>query len=260
MIKLNEVLKEVKTWTREVGKIQKEKSRESNFAIEKKSSQIDLVTEVDNLSEEMLIERIERNYPEHSILGEEGGSVNKKSKYTWIIDPIDGTNNYANGYPLYCISIALQYKDKTVLGVVYLPEMGDVFSAIKGEGAYLNNNKIHVSDCNSLDDSLVVTGFPYDKHTSKIDNIKHFNEIIFKVRGVRRSGSAAFDLCNIAAGRLDGLWEFKLKPWDIAAGKLFVEEAGGKVIEKTIEGAPLIVAGNKTICNELYNVLHNIDV
>jgi myo-inositol-1(or 4)-monophosphatase len=260
MINLKEVLSEVKKWAREVGEFQSMKSRENDFGIETKSSEIDLVTEVDNRSEEMIIEKIEKNFSEHSILGEEGGSVDKESEYTWIIDPIDGTNNYANGYPLYCVSIALEHKGEIVLGVVYLPKLDEMFSAVKESGAYLNGEEITVSKCKKLGNTLVSTGFPYDKVSAKIDNIKHFNKILMEVRGVRRSGTAAFDLCNVAAGRIDGLWEFKLKPWDIAAGKLFVREAGGKVIEKNIDNVPLIVAGNENICNQLAEMIDNIKI
>ena len=260
MINLNELINEVKIWAREVGSLQYKRNRKDDLQINKKSSNVDLVTEVDSLSEKLIIEKINNNFPEHSILAEEGGSVKKDSPYTWIVDPLDGTNNYANGYPLYCVSIALQYKDEIVLGVVFVPELDQMFWAIKDNDAYLNDEKIEVSEKNNLDQCLLATGFPYDKLTSKYDNMDHFKKLIMEARGVRRSGSAAFDLCNVATGRIDGFWEFKLNPWDIAAAKLIIKEAGGKVIETSWDGNHLIVAGNKIICDKIFSSLKEVNI
>jgi len=259
-IKLENILEKVKKWAKEIGKLQYEKSRESSFSINKKTSNVDLVTEIDKLSEKKIIEKINNNFPGHSILAEEGGSVTKESPYTWIIDPLDGTNNYANGYPMYCVSIALEYKKEIVLGVVFVPELDQLFWATKDNGSYLNGKRLKVSQKDDLDQALLATGFPYDKLTSKYNNMDHFHKMVMKARGIRRSGSAAFDLSSVAAGSLDGFWEFKLKPWDIAAAKLFIKEAGGKVIEETWEGAPLIVAGNPKICDQIYKTLKKVKI
>ncbi|MGM0437041.1 MAG: inositol monophosphatase family protein [Bacillota bacterium] len=259
-VNLEETLIKVKNWAKEIGNFQYEKSKESNFAINKKSSNVDLVTEIDKLSEKKIIKKIESKFPDHSILAEEGGSVSKDSPYTWIIDPLDGTNNYANGYPLYCVSIALEYKNGIVLGVVFVPELDQLFWAIKDNGAYLNGKRLKVSKKDALDQSLLATGFPYDKLTSKYNNMAHFQKMVMKARGIRRSGSAAFDLSSVAVGSIDGFWEFKLKPWDVAAAKIFIKEAGGKVVEENWDGVSLIVAGNPKICDEIYKTLKNVEI
>ena len=259
-LNLEKTLNKVKKWAREIGDLQYNRAKDSNLAVNKKTSNVDLVTEIDELSEKKIIRKIKNSFPNHSILAEEGGSVTKKSPYTWIIDPLDGTNNYANGYPIYCVSIALEYNDEIVLGVVFLPELDQLFWAVKDSGAYLNGKKLQVAQKNKLDQSLLATGFPYDKLTSKYNNLAHFQKMIMKSRGIRRSGSAAFDLSSVAAGSIDGCWEFKLKPWDIAAAKIFIKEAGGKVIEETWGDAPLIVAGNPKICDEIYKTLEKVKV
>ncbi len=254
------MINEAKLWVKEVGKKQLEGAREGNFNIEKKTSKVDLVTAIDNLSEQLIIDKIEKNYPEHSILAEEQGAKYKDSDYKWIIDPLDGTNNYANGYPFYGISIAIQYRQKIKAGLVYMPYLNEIFYAVKNKGAYLNDKKLNVSNCNKVEDALLATGFPYDKLTSRINNLNHFKTMVMKARGIRRSGSAAYDLANVAAGRLDGFWEFKLKPWDTAAGKLMIKEAGGKVIDKIYMGAPIIIAGNEIITNQLLKIIKNVKI
>lgn len=258
-INLENTLDKVKKWAKEIGELQSKKAKESNFSIDKKTSNVDLVTEIDKLSEKKIIKKIKANFPEHSILAEEGGSVSNESPYTWIIDPLDGTNNYANGYPLYCVSIALEYKNEIILGVVFVPELDQLFWATKGKGSFLNGKRLKVSKKDDLDQSLVATGFPYDKLTSKYNNMAHFQKMVMEARGIRRSGSAAFDLSSVAVGSIDGFWEFKLKPWDVAAAKIFIKEAGGKVIEETWDGAYLIVAGNPKICDEIYKILKNVE-
>jgi len=259
-VNLEETLIKVKNWAKEIGNFQYEKSKESNFAIDKKTSNVDLVTEIDKLSEKKIIKKIKNNFSSHSILAEEGGSVSKESPYTWIIDPLDGTNNYANGYPIYCVSIALEYKNEIILGSVFVPELNQLFWATKGSGSYLNGKRLKVSKKDALDQSLLATGFPYDKLTSKYNNMAHFQKMVMKARGIRRSGSAAFDLSSVAVGSIDGFWEFKLKPWDVAAAKIFIKEAGGKVIEETWDGVSLIVTGNSKICDEIYKTLKNVEI
>jgi myo-inositol-1(or 4)-monophosphatase len=248
---LQEILCDIKELVKKVGSVQMTNFRKEDLCIESKSTSIDLVTEVDKLSEEIILNHLKKGYPEHAILSEESGKMDKDSDYLWIVDPLDGTNNYANGIPVFAISVALQYKNETLLGVVYAPFIGEMFTAIKGEGAFLNQKKLKIGNKNSLIQSIVATGFPYDKATHKANNITYCTRIIPKVRGFRRCGAAAFDLAYVAAGFFDGYWEMNINPWDVAAGILLVEEAGGKVVNFRDDRKVSIIAGNETICNLL---------
>lgn len=252
-------LKSAVSWAREVGELQKQKLG-TEIKIDNKSAAVDLVTEVDEKSERIIKNRIRREYPTHSIRAEEGGREDRGSSYQWIIDPIDGTNNYASGFPIFAVSIALKKGEEIVAGVVYAPKLGELYTAIKGEGAFLNGEAIFVSETNSLQEAILATGFPYDKATSKENNITNFTNLVPHTRGIRRTGSAAFDLCNVAAGRFDGFWELKLKPWDIAAGGLIVKEAGGVMMDFTGDeissNGDYVIAGNQKICNLIRNSLN----
>jgi myo-inositol-1(or 4)-monophosphatase len=190
---------------------------------------VNLVTEADRLSEDRIIKIIQKNFPEHNILTEESKGYEKDSDYKWIIDPLDGTTNYAHGFPVYCISIALEKEGEIILGVVYNPVLKELFVAEKNKGALLNDKRICVSKTRELSKSLLATGFPYDIRESKINNLDHFANFALRVQAIRRAGSAALDLCYLAKGIFDGFWELKLSPWDTAAGILMVKEAGGKV-------------------------------
>ncbi|MDD5426273.1 MAG: inositol monophosphatase family protein [candidate division Zixibacteria bacterium] len=190
---------------------------------------IDPVTDADLKSEKSIIASIDRYYPRHEILTEESGSGGGKSPYRWIIDPLDGTVNYSHAFPVYGVSVALEYKGEIVLGAVYDPQLNEMFWARKGAGAFLNGKKIHVSPQNNLQRALLATGFAYDISTARRNNLGLFARLAKKAEGIRRLGSAALDLCWLAAGRLDGFWELKLHPWDTAAAKIIVEEAGGKI-------------------------------
>lgn len=195
-----------------------------------KKGDINLVTEADLASEKLIIERIKSYYPKHSILAEESGQavISGDSEWKWIIDPLDGTTNYAHGYPCFCVTIALEYKGKIVIGVTFDPTRNELFSAERGQGAALNGRQIRVSETEELGDALLVTGFPYD--IKQRDNFaRHLTDFLLYSRGVRRDGSAAIDLAYVACGRFDGFWEEGLNPWDVAAGKLLIEEAGGQV-------------------------------
>lgn len=258
LINLTDAVVLAKEWALNVGKMQKEKLRKESFKVNTKSTLTDLVTEIDLLSEDIIKAKIEKNYPGHNIIGEESGSQHKNSDYTWVIDPIDGTNNYANAYPIYCVSIALKYKEEIVLGVIYIPELDEIYSAIKGKGAYKSGVAIEISQKNSLNSAIITTGFPYDKKDSELNNLAPFNKIVKKVRGIRRSGSAAFDLVSVANGRIDAYWEFKLKEWDSAAGELLIREAGGEVFKCEVEGAPLLIAGSKELVNQLKEIIGEI--
>jgi len=190
----------------------------------------DLVTVADRASETLIRDRLRSQWPAHDILGEEGGLVDTGSDYRWYVDPLDGTTNFAHGFPVFCVSMGLEHKGKLVAGVVYDPTRDELFTAEAGCGAFLNHQPIHVSKIAKLNESLIATGFPSHKR-HKNPNIFFYHQITLRTHGVRRAGSAALDLCSVAAGRLEGFWEFNLNPWDTAAGVLIVEEAGGKVTD-----------------------------
>jgi myo-inositol-1(or 4)-monophosphatase len=192
---------------------------------------INLVTEVDLESENTILKIIKKSFPEHQILTEESQQEKRDSLYKWVIDPLDGTTNYAHNFPCYCVSIALEEKKEIILGVVYNPVLDELFLAEKGKGAYLNRKKIFVSQTKKLSQSLLATGFPYDIRESDINNLDHFANFALHGQAVRRAGAAALDLSYLAMGRFDGFWELKLSPWDTAAGSLLVLEAGGRVTD-----------------------------
>lgn len=221
--------------------------------------EIDLVTEMDRKAEEVIVETISSAFPDHSILAEEREEVERPSTYRWIVDPLDGTTNYAHGYPVFCVSIALECNGEVLLGVVYNPVLKETFLAEKGHGATLNGIPIHVSNTERLERSLLATGFPYDIRRTEDNNLNHFCNFALRAQAIRRAGSAALDLCYVACGRFDGYWELRLKPWDVAAGSLMVREAGGRVT--TFDGGPFdiysdnILASNGRIHEEMVRVL-----
>ncbi|MBI2838509.1 MAG: inositol monophosphatase [Acidobacteria bacterium] len=192
---------------------------------------IDIVTDMDHRSQDLILGIMKEEFPEHDTLSEEMPPAKRQSKYLWVIDPLDGTTNYAHGFPMYCVSIGLMRDDRPILGVVYCPTMKELFTAVRGEGARLNGSRIRVSRISSLDQALLATGFPYDIRTSRDNNLAYFRQFARSAQAVRRAGSAALDLSYVAAGRFDGFWEIKLKRWDIAAGILMVKEAGGHVTD-----------------------------
>jgi len=194
--------------------------------------EIDLVTNVDKLSERSIVETIKALYPDHQILAEEGEHNSEtSSEYKWLIDPLDGTTNYIHGLPYFCVSIALEKRGELILGVVYDPMHEELFTAEKGQGAFLNQKPITVSGVEELEKSLLVTGFPPSIWQDHGKSFEHFKNFTVRCQGVRRLGSAAIDLCYVAAGRLEAFWERGLKPWDMAAGALLVKEAGGHVTD-----------------------------
>jgi myo-inositol-1(or 4)-monophosphatase len=227
----------------ESGRIQKQWLRKDK-KIQLKG-EINLVTEVDKQCEQRIIEIIKKAFPEHNILTEETPMPELPSPYRWIIDPLDGTTNYAHGYPCFCTSLALELDKEIVLGAIYDPMLDELFTAQKGKGVFLNNERITVSTTDRLINALICTGFPYDVRESAVNNLDHFNHFIMEARAIRRDGAAALDLCYVAAGRFDGFWELKLNAWDVAAGKLMVEEAGGKVSD--FNGSPLDIYGQQTL-------------
>lgn len=214
---------------REAGQILLEKfGRKINI---NKKGEIDLVTEVDLASEKLIVEKIRSHYPKHSILAEESGEANIEGEqiWKWIIDPLDGTTNYAHGYPCFSVTLAVEHQGELVIGVTYDPTRDEMFAAEKGRGATLNNKPIFVTKTDELKESLLVTGFPYDISIRESNFLNNFSEMLLKSRAVRRDGSAAIDLAYVACGRFDGFWEEGLNPWDVAAGVLLVKEAGGQV-------------------------------
>jgi myo-inositol-1(or 4)-monophosphatase len=210
----------------------------------------DLVTAADRASEALIRERIKKSFPSHDVLGEEQGLNDQGSDYRWYVDPLDGTTNFAHGYPVFCVSMALEHRGdgaaKRIAGVVYDPTREELFSAEQGKGAQLNGKSIQVSKATQLKECLLATGFPSHKR-HKNPNIFFYHQITLRTHGVRRPGSAALDLCNVASGRFDGFWEFNLNPWDTAAGTLIVEEAGGKV--SSFDGSPFQLNSRETLAS-----------
>ncbi|MBK8685341.1 MAG: inositol monophosphatase family protein [Chitinophagaceae bacterium] len=218
---------------------------EGTFEIQSKDSLNNLVTEVDKKAEEAIIDVIRAEFPEHFILSEEAGEMSTGSEYKWIIDPIDGTVNFAHGIPICCISIGLEHNGVMMLGAVFNPFMNELFFAERGKGAFLNNRPLKVSNNDQMESACLVTGFPYRWVEVHMDPISVFERFIRMGLPVRRLGSAAIDLCWVAAGRFDGFWEYNLNPWDIAAGYLIIEEAGGRI--SNFNGDPYSVYDKQTL-------------
>ena len=233
-----------------------------DLEIEFKTNELNLVTEADKASEKLITEFIKKKYPSHGILAEEGSESNKSAEYLWIIDPLDGTTNFAHGLPIFSVSIGLQKNGKTIAGVVYDINQDIIYTAEKGAGATANGKKIIVSSNSNLAHSMLVTGFPYDVKENPDKVFERFIAILKSSRAVRRLGSAAIDFCYVAKGVFDGFWEVHLHPWDICAGKLIVEEAGGIVTD--FNGNPIniyskkILASNNKIHTQLIEVMNQI--
>jgi myo-inositol-1(or 4)-monophosphatase len=221
------MLTDIETLARGAGRILRECSGQNLHIVHK--GEIDLVTEADHRSEAYLLGEIRRRFPTHRIITEESGELAGIKERVWYIDPLDGTLNYAHGVPIYTVSIAYEENGSVLLGVVYDPERDECFSAERGCGAWLNGVRLEGTSAQELDHSLLVTGFPYDIRTNPVNNLDHYATFALRSHGVRRLGSAALDLCYIAAGRFDGYWEIRLNSWDIAAGGLIAREAGATV-------------------------------
>ncbi len=221
--------------------------------------EIDLVTEVDLAAEALIVSALQREFPDSAILAEEGHAAASSSPVTWVIDPLDGTTNYAHGLPFFAVSIGLEVQGEIELGIVYVPTLEELFTAHRGTGACLNGTPIHVSGTDSLNTSLLTTGFPYDIRTSRETNLEYFSEFARSSLAVRRAGSAAMDFCYVAAGRYDGFWEIKLNPWDCAAGYLMVREAGGRVTDFRGRDGTIydreVLATNGLIHDAMLNIL-----
>lgn len=217
--------------------------------------EVDIVTEADRKSEALIVGRLRNHFPSHAILGEEGGATGAGgAKYQWLVDPLDGTTNFAHGFPVFAVSIGLLENSEPLIGAVYNPVTRDMFTAMRGEGAYRGQKRIRVSSVGTLSKSLLATGFPSRKRTQN-PNIHYYWEFTLRSHGVRRAGSAALDLCSVACGQFEGFWEFGLKPWDTGAGMLIVREAGGTVSDfcgrPYYPGDPEMLASNGLIHEEM---------
>jgi len=230
--------------------------------IEFKSNESNLVTEIDKSSEKMIIDFIKKKYPSHSIIAEEGGGVKNDSEYIWVVDPLDGTTNFAHGLPIFSVSIGFQKNNETIAGVVYDVMRNILYSAQLGEGAFADSEQIKVSSTDSLKHSLLVTGFPYNVVENPAGAFERFTALTKNARGIRRLGSAAIDFCYLASGVFDGFWEVYLHPWDICAGKLIAEEAGALVTD--FDGniidiySKKILASNNRIHDQIIDVMNQV--
>lgn len=255
MIDKEELLERAATWAKQAGKIQLGYFRSKALDIVAKSNEHDIVTAADKACEAYLLGQIGRQYPTHAILGEETGAHNGTSDYCWIIDPLDGTTNFSEGLPIFTVSIGIQHKGQTIAGVVYAPYLDEMFTAIIGKGAYCNEKRIGVSGKTRLDRAVLSTGFPVDKDCNPDNNLDNVARILPRIRGLRRQGSAAYDLCCTAAGYLDGYWEMNLSPWDVCAGELIVAEAGGVTRPFRNDRRISIAAGTPAIFDQFFPLL-----
>lgn len=221
----------------------------------------DLVTVADRASEKLIVERLRTRFPAHSIVAEEGGGIEQDSDYTWYVDPLDGTTNFAHSFPMFAVSLGLQHRGVGVLGIVYDPVRDEFFAAEKGAGAYLNHHRIEVSTASSFPEGLFATGFATANRREDV-NVHFFHQMSMLTHGVRRAGSAALDLCYVACGRFDGFWEFGLKPWDAAGGLLMITEAGGRYGDMRGGpyelGGPHLAATNGLVHDELLKLFDDI--
>ena len=229
-INLQQLLPVVEGWAREAGAIHFSYFRKKDLAVDTKANDYDVVTKADKESERLIISRIKERFPRHSILAEESGESSGGDRWQWVIDPLDGTTNFSQGLPLFCVSIALQYDGVPQLGVVFAPYLDEMYSAVRGCGATLNGKPVNCPPKNRLAEAVVTTGLPVSRHENPDNNLDNFARVAVEVRGVRLRGSAALDLCYTAAGFLDGFWEMDLHLWGIAAGALIAEEAGADVV------------------------------
>ncbi len=254
---LRSCLEVAKAAARAAGQLQRERLW-TELAVDFKG-EIDLVTEVDRLCEALIVDRLRAVFPDHDILAEENDYAERHSPCKWIIDPLDGTTNYAHGFPWFAVSIALEVNGEVMLGVIYQPMTDELFTTVQGCGAWLNGRRLKVSNHKPLKSCLLATGFPYDRTWVNENNFANFRNFQMAARAVRRAGAAALDLAYVAAGRLDGYWECKLKPWDVAAGKLLVIEAGGRVTNHAGEPYSVydhrILASNGCIHEEMVGLL-----
>ncbi|MCM1503988.1 MAG: inositol monophosphatase [Muribaculum sp.] len=243
------------SWAREAGAVHRRYFRGNELHIKAKLNDSDIVTAADKAAEKLLIDHIRETYPDHSILSEESGEQDHAPEFRWVIDPLDGTTNFSQGLPMFCVSIGLEHNGDTVLGVVYAAYLDELFHAVKGEGAYLNGQPIKSSSKTDMGRCVVATGFPVDKDVNPDNNMDNVGRVLPHVRGMRRLGSAAMDLCYVAAGFLDGYWELNLHEWDVSAGLLIVSEAGARYTHFRSDRNISVVASAPGIHDELLSML-----
>ena len=240
---------------REAGEVLKSYFRRRDLSIEDKGNAYDIVTEADKGSERLILDHLHRCYPDDAVLSEESGDDHRQARCQWVIDPLDGTVNYSAGLATYCISIGLKVDGETRMGYVYAPTLGEEFYAIKGKGAYGPYGRLQAKATTELQRAVISTGFPYDKATNPDNNLDRFAQVMPRVRGIRRLGSAAMDLCYVAAGWLDGYWELNLKEWDACAGELIALEAGATVKRYRNDHGICILAAAPAIAPQLLNLV-----
>ena len=252
---LDPIYHEIIALAQEAGALQKQYFRTKNFEITTKSTAVDMLTEVDLACDHLIVKKLKQLFPSDAILSEEQGHQpligETTSGYTWIIDPLDGTTNFSIGHPVFAVSIARWQGDVPVFGVVYLPMLGELFYAELGKGAYMNHERITGSSRTALSESVLATGFPYDRATAENNNSENVAAMIPKVKGIRRLGAAAYDLCLVAAGVYDAYWELRLGKWDLAAGMLMITEAGGEFSYGEENGKYNVVAGAPALCQQI---------
>ena len=225
--------------------------------------EVDLVTSADHASEKLIVTSLRSAFPEHSIVAEEGSGGTRDGDWVWLVDPLDGTTNFAHAFPVFAVSMALRGPEGLLVGVVYDPLRDECFTAARGLGAWLNGQPIHVSACRQLDQALLATGFPYDRRTAEDNNVTAFGVFLRRCQGIRRAGAAALDLAYVACGRIDGYWEMRLEPWDFSAGALIVREAGGTVTDyhgvahEVLDGHDTL-ASNTLIQSEMLGTLREL--
>jgi myo-inositol-1(or 4)-monophosphatase len=253
-IQLDDILKDAIHVIKKIGDYQVEMQFSDEIFITSKSSSVDLVTSVDQYSEKELIKGLLPLVSGSELLGEETGFTGLSEDWLWVVDPLDGTTNYSQGLPIFAISVALKHHGITQLGIVYTPKLKDIFYAIRGSGTFMNGKRVFVAQKKELNQSVLATGFPYDRATHSQNNTSEIKKIIPLVRGIRRMGAAAYDLALVACGHLDGYWEYNLSIWDMAAGELLIEEAGGQMLVLDARGTS-IVAGNKHMVKAIIDSL-----
>lgn len=237
------------------GEVHSKYFRTSHLSQHTKQNEYDVVTVADKEAETVIIDMIRTQYPTHGILSEESFPASEQSEWRWVIDPLDGTTNFSQGLPVFCVSIALEHYGQTVVGVVYAAYLNELFYAVKGEGAFFNEKKIKCSDKKNLSSAVLATGMPYDKATNPDNNLKEIAALATMVRGVRRLGSAAMDLAYVAAGYFDGYWELNINHWDVAAGSLIAEEAGAVVLPIRKGRGVSILAANPSLSDTLFEIV-----
>ncbi len=257
MRELEIFLERAETWAREAGEIQLSHFRRGGLGIQTKANDYDVVTIADKESEAAILGHIRSEFPDHAILAEESGaSDSPMSRWRWVVDPLDGTTNYSQGLPLFSVSIALEHDGEAVVGVVHAPRLGETFTAIRGGGARLNGETIHCSDKTSLRRAVLSTGMPVDRAENPDNNLDNISRVVNEIRGLRRLGSAAIDLCYVGAGFLDGYWELALHRWDVAAGRLIAAEAGADIVDLRPDRRYSVMASAPGLTEQLKRLIH----